>query len=61
MELIKSIVPEVVSYVGGGNVNISTPKRLLIKAGEDTVLNEQVPAGKVWTVSINVSIVEKEA
>lgn len=50
-------------YVGSGNVTIPAGKTLKIETTPDgqEILAAVVPAGKKWSVSISVNIIETDA
>ena len=65
MNLIKSQIPAtpaITRYRCSGNYNLSAGKTLIIEtspSGQD-ILSEEVPAGKRWQVTIDVSVIETE-
>lgn len=62
MDLITSNKPAKVTMKGGQKVTLNAGQRLKIKAtagdgdGGETILNEKVPSGKVYTAHISVHI-----
>ena len=64
MELIEQVVPPTPGFIiktGRSSFEVGSNDNLKIKAGNDTILDGKVPAGKVWKVSLQVRIEEKDA
>ena len=61
--LVTPASSEKVTYSGRGIFTITAGKKLMIKTSSkgNTILNETVPSGKVWTVSTRVNITETNA
>jgi len=62
MEFVKKVEPEVITYLGKGHFGVSGGKHLKIETtpGGEEILNEKVPSGKKWIVTISLAIVESE-
>ena len=60
MQLDKNTTPATTIYHGRGDFSVTHGKYLRIETtpGGEDILNERVPNGKKWTVTINIDVVE---
>jgi hypothetical protein len=63
IDLNRDTVPEQVTLGGAGVFEIIGEKTLKLESSPGGVeyMNETIPAGKVWRVSINISVTETDA
>jgi hypothetical protein len=57
MELVK-LTDGMILYGANDKYEITENTKFLIKLGEDKVLNETVPNGKKWAITITIKIEE---
>ena len=63
MDLVQNVTPAEVRYEAHGTFTIEPGKSLILETTPDGVemINEEVPAGKVWRTIISVSVIETDA
>ncbi len=60
MELTQSTIPATTRYEATGSFNVAAEETLKIE-GSETILEEEVPVGKSWAVTIHITVVETDA
>ena len=60
MELTQNTIPATVRYEATGSFDVAAGYDLKIE-GSETILEEEVPAGKAWAVTVHITVVETNA
>lgn len=61
MELVRKVTPKKIRLTGSESSVASARSDIEIKINGEDLLNAEVPAGKIWVISVTVGIIETDA